>query len=58
MGRRWTKSDRRTAETLKKMEDHLRQTEGLMRPIGCSLGLTELKERLLVASQSGPLSPR
>ena len=38
MGRRWSKSDRRTAETLKNtMEGHLRQTEGLMRPIGCSL---------------------
>ena len=36
------KSDRRTAETLKKktMKDHLGQTGGLMRPIGCSLRLT------------------
>ena len=44
------------------MEDHLSQTEGLMRPIGCSLGLTEgslnSKKRLLVASENGPLSPR
>ena len=40
------------------MEDHLRQTEGLIETDMVLSRALNSKKRLLVASQNGPLSPR